>query len=88
MTKKLRGNNNFKHRNNIVVCSSLSHFIFGELFFASCFLQVVDHAGSVEEGAALIFTQLERVIKQVHTHTGKHKWALWLIAFWYLVFLH
>uniref|UniRef100_A0A9R1SLE2 Nephrocystin-3 n=2 Tax=Cyprinus carpio TaxID=7962 RepID=A0A9R1SLE2_CYPCA len=25
---------------------------------------VVDHAGSVEEGAALIFTQLERVIKQ------------------------
>ncbi|KTG42551.1 hypothetical protein cypCar_00039777 [Cyprinus carpio] len=27
-------------------------------------LKVVDHAGSVEEGAALIFTQLERVIKQ------------------------
>ncbi len=71
MTKKLRGIKNFKHRNNIVVCSSLSHFIFGELFFA-CFLQVVDHAESVEEGAALIFTQLERVIKQVHTHTHTH----------------
>uniref|UniRef100_A0A8C1XUV4 Nephronophthisis 3 n=1 Tax=Cyprinus carpio TaxID=7962 RepID=A0A8C1XUV4_CYPCA len=27
-------------------------------------LKVVDHAGSVEEGAALIFTQLEKVIKQ------------------------
>lgn len=28
-------------------------------------LQVVDHSGSAEQGAELIFTQLEKVIKQV-----------------------
>lgn len=38
------------------------------LFSSSYFLQVVDHAGSVEEGAALIFSHLERIIKQVHTY--------------------
>lgn len=28
-------------------------------------LQVVDHSGSAEQGAELIFTQLEKIIKQV-----------------------
>ena len=32
-----------------------------------CVLQVVDHSGSAEEGAAMIFSQLEKVIKQVET---------------------
>lgn len=63
--------NKFNWSNVTVTLGSLSHFIFGELFFAVCFLQVVDHAGSVEEGAALIFTQLERVIKQVHAPTHR-----------------
>lgn len=29
--------------------------------------QVVDHSGSVEEGADLIYSQVEKVIKQVQT---------------------
>lgn len=42
-----------------------------------CFdVQVVDHSGSAEEGAALIYAQLEKIIKQVHALRHADKLAL------------
>lgn len=45
------------------ICMYVVVYMFRDACF---FVQVVDHSGSAEEGAALIYAQLEKIIKQVH----------------------
>lgn len=52
--------------------------------------QVVDHGGSAEEGADLIYAQLEKVIKQVQTVAQQHQCFYHFIEpkVFYVIYVH